>query len=65
MTKLGTTRFDAADYFDTEERQLAHVAAALESGAVELVRDAIGLVARARGQQKADGPVSRSSSDPF
>jgi len=26
------TRFDAADYFDSEERQVAHFAAALEIG---------------------------------
>ena len=38
-----TTRFDAADYLDTEARQVAYIAAALESG------DALGLVARARG----------------
>jgi probable addiction module antidote protein len=44
-----TTRFDAADYLDTEERQVAYIAAALESGDVDFVRDALGLVARARG----------------
>jgi hypothetical protein len=27
-----TTRFDAADYLDTEERQVAYIAAALETG---------------------------------
>jgi probable addiction module antidote protein len=46
---LKTTRFDAADYLDTEERQVAYIAAALESGEPDLVRDALGLVARARG----------------
>ena len=44
-----TTRFDAADYLDTEERQVAYIAAALESGDADFVRDALGLVARARG----------------
>jgi len=44
-----TTRFDAADYLDTEERQVAYIAAALESGEADFVRDALGLVARARG----------------
>ena len=44
-----TTRFDAADYLDTEERQVAYIAAALDSGDAEFVRDALGLVARARG----------------
>jgi probable addiction module antidote protein len=47
MTK--TTRFDAANYLDTEERQVAYIAAALESGDADFVRDALGLVARARG----------------
>ena len=44
-----TTRFDAADYLDTEERQVAYIAAALESGDADFVRDALGVVARARG----------------
>ena len=44
-----TTRFDAADYLDTKERQVAYIAAALESGDADFVRDALGLVARARG----------------
>ena len=44
-----TTRFDAADDLDTEARQVAYIAAALESGDADFVRDALGLVARARG----------------
>jgi probable addiction module antidote protein len=44
-----TTRFDAADYLDTEERQAAYITAALETGDADFVRDALGLVARARG----------------
>src|ERR1700754_4734126 len=44
-----TTRFDAADYLDTEERQAAYIAAALETGDPDFVRDALGIVARARG----------------
>ena len=44
-----TTRFDAADYLDTEERQVAYISAALESGDPDFVRDALGIVARARG----------------
>lgn len=47
-----TTRFDAADYLNTEERQVAYIAAALESGDADFVRDALGLVARARGMSK-------------
>ena len=44
-----TTRFDAAAYLDTEERQVAYITAALETGDADFVRDALGLVARARG----------------
>jgi len=44
-----TTRFDAADYLDTEERQVAYITAALETGDADFVRDALGFVARARG----------------
>jgi probable addiction module antidote protein len=44
-----TTRFDAADYLDTEERQTAYISAALETGDADFARDALGLVARARG----------------
>ncbi len=47
-----TTRFDAADYLDTAERQAAYVTAALETGDADFVRDALGLVARARGMSK-------------
>jgi probable addiction module antidote protein len=46
---LKTTRFDAADYLDTEGRQVAYITAALETGDADFVRDALGLVARARG----------------
>jgi probable addiction module antidote protein len=44
-----TIRFDAADYLDTEERQVAYISAALETGDSDFVRDALGIVARARG----------------
>ena len=47
-----TTRFDAADYLDTPERQVAYIAAALESGDADFIRDALGLVARARGMSE-------------
>jgi probable addiction module antidote protein len=47
-----TTRFDAADYLDTEERQAAYITAALETGDADFVRDALGVVARARGMGK-------------
>jgi probable addiction module antidote protein len=44
-----TTRFDAADYLNSEERQVAYISTALESGDADFVRDALGIVARARG----------------
>jgi probable addiction module antidote protein len=47
-----TTRFDAADYLDTEKRQAAYIAAALETGDADFVRDALSIVARARGMSE-------------
>jgi probable addiction module antidote protein len=44
-----TTRFNAADYLGTAERQVAYITTALETGDADFVRDALGLVARARG----------------
>jgi probable addiction module antidote protein len=55
MTK--TTRFDAAEYLDSEERQVAYITAAFETGDADFVRDALGLVARARGM----GEVARNA----
>ena len=45
------TRFDAADYLNSEQRQASYIAAALETGEADFVRDALGLVARARGMR--------------
>ncbi len=47
-----TTRFDAAVYLNTEERQAAYITAALETGDADFVRDALGIVARARGMSR-------------
>jgi probable addiction module antidote protein len=46
---IETTRFDAAEFLDTPERQAAYVTAALETSDLAFVRDALGLVARAQG----------------
>ncbi len=46
---LKTTRFDAADFLDTEKKQAAYITAALETGDADFVRDAIGSVAKAGG----------------
>ena len=54
---LKTTRFDVADYLDSDERQIAYIAAALETGDADFVRDALGLVARARGM----GEIAKSA----
>jgi probable addiction module antidote protein len=48
-----TIRFDAADYLDTEERQVAYITAALETGDADFVRNALGLVARAAAWRRA------------
>jgi probable addiction module antidote protein len=52
-----TTRFDAADYLNSEKRQAAYITMALESGDADFVRDALGLVARARGM----GEIARNA----
>jgi len=52
-----TTRFDAADYLDSEERQVAYITAALETGDADFVRDALGIVAKARGM----GQIAKSA----
>jgi probable addiction module antidote protein len=44
-----TTRFDVAEYLDTPQRQAEYISAALETGDTAFVRDAVGVVARARG----------------
>lgn len=44
-----TTRFDVAEYLDSPERQAEYISAALGTGDTAFVRDAIGVVARARG----------------
>jgi len=49
---LKTKRFDASEYLNTEERQVAYIAAALETGDADFIRDALGLVARARGMSE-------------
>jgi probable addiction module antidote protein len=46
---LKTTRFEAADYLDSEKKQAAYITAALETGDAAFVRDALGIVAKARG----------------
>jgi probable addiction module antidote protein len=47
-----TTKFDPAEYLDTVERQAEYISAALETGDAGFVRDAVGIVARARGMSE-------------
>ena len=58
-----TTRFDAAEYLDTPERQAAYINAAFETDDMKFIRDALGLVARARGmaQVAKETGLSRES----
>jgi probable addiction module antidote protein len=57
MALIKTTRFDVAEYLDTPERQAEYVSAALETGDAAFVRDAVGIVARARGM----GDIARAA----
>jgi probable addiction module antidote protein len=50
--EIATTRFDAADYLDSEERQSAYIVVALESGDANFIRDAHTFVARARAMSQ-------------
>jgi DNA-binding phage protein len=47
------SRWDAADYLDTEEMILAYLEAVFEDGDPELIATALGNVARARGLKNA------------
>jgi DNA-binding phage protein len=40
---LKITRFDAADFLDTEKKQAAYITVALETGDADFVRDALAL----------------------
>ncbi|WP_119388009.1 addiction module antidote protein [Taklimakanibacter lacteus] len=46
---MKSTTFDAAEYLDTPGRQADYLALALEGGDPDEVRDALSLIARARG----------------
>lgn len=52
-----TTRFDVAEYLDTPKRQAEYISVALETGDAAFVRDAVGIVARARGM----GDIARAA----
>lgn len=46
---IETTRWDVTEYLDSEEAILAYIEAAFEDGDPELIKKALGDVARARG----------------
>ena len=52
MKKIKTTRWDAADYLDTDAAMVGYLEAALEEGDPALVTAALGDIARAKGMTK-------------
>lgn len=46
---LETTKWDASEYLDSPEALLAYIEAAFEDGDPEVIKHALGNVARARG----------------
>lgn len=63
MSKVKISRFDAADYLDSEEMIAEYINAVLEDGDPELLLAAISDVAKARGMAKvaADAGLGRES----
>jgi probable addiction module antidote protein len=60
---METTRFDASELLDTPARRAAYLSAAFETGDPEEIRDALGIVARARGLAEVarEANMSRTS----
>ena len=60
---METTRFDASELLDTPARRAAYLTAAFETGDPDEVRDALGIVARARGLAEVarEAKLSRTS----
>jgi len=60
---METTRFDASELLDTPARRAAYLSAAFETGDLEEIRDALGVVARARGLAEVarEAKLSRTS----
>lgn len=60
---METTRFDASELLDTPVRRAAYLTAAFETGDPDEVRDALGVVARARGLAEVarEARLSRTS----
>ncbi len=60
---METLRFDASELLDTPVRRAAYLTAAFETGDPEEIRDALGIVARARGLAEVarEAKLSRTS----
>jgi len=60
---METTRFDASELLDTPVRRAAYLSAAFETGDPEEIRDALGIVVRARGLAEVarEANISRTS----
>ncbi len=60
---IKTTKFDPADYLDSEEARAAYLSEALETDDPAFIADALGVVARAKGMTAVakSAKVSRES----
>jgi probable addiction module antidote protein len=60
MANRAVSPFDAADYLDSPEARAEYASAALETGAMPFILDAINIVARAKGiaEVAEAGPTS-------
>lgn len=60
---IGTTRWDTSEFLDSEEKIFAYIEAAFEDGDPDLIKTALGNVARARGMTAIarDAGVSRET----
>lgn len=63
INELGITEFDAAQYLNTPETVAEYLLAAFESRDTELIKDALGTVARSAGMSKVadDAGLNRES----
>lgn len=52
MTKTNLSRFDAAEYLDSNEARAEYLSAAMETEDVAFIMDSIGVVARAMGMSQ-------------
>jgi probable addiction module antidote protein len=61
---METARFDASEVLETPARRAAYLSAALETGDPEEIRDALGIVARARGLAEVTRRANLSRTSP-